>query len=222
MFEENQPFVIYRSSAGSGKTYTLTREYLALAMRQGQSNAYKRILAVTFTNKAMQEMKDRIVQKLFEFSQGNLDSMADEIMLELDCSKKELSVRSSKLLTKILHQYSHFAVTTIDAFFQQVLRSFSRELQVGGNYRLELDQDLVYQKVVESLLADLRKNKDVKKWVLQFSMGKLDEGQGWTEGRKERKEGRKERRGRENGVEENGERKRKKKKKTKNRRKKYK
>jgi ATP-dependent exoDNAse (exonuclease V) beta subunit len=127
----------------------------------------------------MQEMKDRIVLKLHEFSKGRLDDMAEQIMAELGTSKKEFITRSSDLLSGILHHYSHFAVTTIDAFFQQVLRSFSRELQLGGNYRLELDQDLVYQKVVETLLADLRKNKKVRKWILDFSMHKLDEGKGW-------------------------------------------
>ena len=178
LFSEN-PFVVYRSSAGSGKTYTLAREYLRLALRNERKGAYKRILAVTFTNKAMQEMKDRIIRYLDEFAQGEKNEMATELQHELRLSPKEFKERCKKVLSSILHGYGNFAVTTIDAFFQQVLRSFARELQVGGNYHLELDQALVYEKVVDALMADLDNTPTTERWVTDFGMSKLDEGKGW-------------------------------------------
>ena len=124
-------FLIYQSSAGSGKTYTLAKAYLGLALRR--PSYYKHILAVTFTNKAMQEMKNRIIQKLSEFRQGKFDTMAREIMDEIGIPGKEFQNRCGELLVRILHGYSHFAISTIDSFFQKVIRGFAKELGLAGS-----------------------------------------------------------------------------------------
>ncbi|MEJ2005274.1 MAG: UvrD-helicase domain-containing protein, partial [Cyclobacteriaceae bacterium] len=176
----NDSLVIYRSSAGSGKTYTLTREYLYLALRGGDKKAYRRILAVTFTNKAMQEMKDRIVSKLAQFASGDvLDSMAVDLIERLKWKEEKFISECATLLSSILHQYSHFAITTIDAFFQQIIRSFARELHISGGYRLELEQDLVYRQVIQDLMNEADSSPYVRKWLEDFSLSKLDSAKGW-------------------------------------------
>lgn len=168
---------IYRSSAGSGKTYTLTREYLRLAF--SEKGKYKKILAVTFTNKAMQEMKNRIVEKLGEFKEGQMKGMGEELMKELDLTETEFQKKAADLLADILHDYSHFSITTIDAFFQRVIRSFARELGLAGSYRLELDIDLTIHEIVQELMAQVETDKTLRHWLSQFAREKLMEGGSW-------------------------------------------
>ncbi|MCG8386168.1 MAG: UvrD-helicase domain-containing protein [Cytophagales bacterium] len=170
-------FLIYQSSAGSGKTYTLAKAYLGLALRR--PSYYKHILAVTFTNKAMQEMKNRIIQKLSEFRQGKFDTMAREIMDEIGIPGKEFQNRCGELLVRILHGYSHFAISTIDSFFQKVIRGFAKELGLAGSYRLELDTDIVLIQVVDDLLNEATDNTQVRDWLIRFSRESLQEGGNW-------------------------------------------
>ena len=120
----DKPFIIYKSSAGSGKTYTLTLEYLKLALRQPPT-AFKQILAVTFTNKATQEMKERILDVLSRLSQqvDEAEFMDQELMKFLQVDAEGLKHKAKATLTAILHDYSHFSVSTIDSFFQKVVRA---------------------------------------------------------------------------------------------------
>src|SRR6185503_6866694 len=143
---ETKPFAVYRSSAGSGKTRSLSKEYLKLALGF-RSDYFKRILAVTFTNKATQEMKDRILQYLTEFSSGKENELASELITELNLDQATFLDRSKETLNLLLHNYSRFSVSTIDAFFQKVIRSFTRESGLMGNFRLEIDSDLVLEEV---------------------------------------------------------------------------
>ncbi|MDH5399418.1 MAG: UvrD-helicase domain-containing protein [Cyclobacteriaceae bacterium] len=174
---ETRPFIVYRSSAGSGKTYTLTKEYLTLALRF--NNYYRHILAVTFTNKATRELKERIMESLYRFSQGKSDPMAEEIRQVLEVSEKEFIRRSGNMLHDILHQYGHFSVSTIDSFFQRIIRSFAREAGIQGNFKLEMDEELVVDEAVASLLEDVGKNKVLSEWLLRFSEDMLEENQSW-------------------------------------------
>ncbi len=125
-----KPFIIYKSSAGSGKTYTLTLEYLKLALQDVY--AYRNILAVTFTNKATQEMKERIIEVLERLChrvdpQEKLDG---DLLTHLAMSPEQLKARASLVLTEILHHYADFSVSTIDSFFQRVVRAFAREIDL--------------------------------------------------------------------------------------------
>ena len=172
-----KPFKIYRSSAGSGKTYTLAREYLSLALRS--PDYFKSILALTFTNKAMQEMKDRIISYLDAFAKGKPHSMAEELRDELGLSAARFQERSEQVLRQILHNYSNFAITTIDAFFQKVIKSFARELGLYGHYRLELDQDLVLSLVIDNLLLRAGSDKQLTQWLTDFAVHNVNEGNSW-------------------------------------------
>ena len=170
-------FTVYKSSAGSGKTYTLAKSYLILALQFPEK--YRRILAVTFTNKATQEMKDRIVETLAEFSEGNITDMGKDIMTALAITANELTSRSAELLAKILHNYSRFAIQTIDTFFQSVMKSFSRELGLYGDGELLLDSSEAREQVIDLLLEDLNSNQHLRDWLLEFSTDKLENAKSW-------------------------------------------
>jgi ATP-dependent helicase/nuclease subunit A len=172
-------FKIYRSSAGSGKTRALAKEYLALALRS--PDYFKYILAVTFTNKSTQEMKDRIVQYLVDFKSGKVDSLAQELMDELGINHSALIEKSTNVLATILHSYSQFSISTIDAFFQKIIRSFTRESGLLGNFRLEIDNELVLREVVAQLMDELGDaNPQLTQWVVQYAGGRLEDGKNWN------------------------------------------
>lgn len=173
----NNLFTVYKSSAGSGKTFTLTREYLKLALKN--PDQYKKILAVTFTNKATQEMKERIIQNLFQFSLGNTKGMGEQLKVLLNINSSQLQSAAHQLLQSILHNYSRFSVQTIDRFFQNVMRSFARELSLQGDGELLLNTDEVRNAVVDLLMEDLSVNQPLRDWLLEFSIDKLEQKGKW-------------------------------------------
>lgn len=150
-------FSIYRSSAGSGKTRTLAKEYLKLALRF-RSDYFKHILAVTFTNKSTQEMKDRILKYLDDFSNDREPDLAQELQQELSLDAPTFKQHVQEVRSEILHKYSHFSISTIDAFFQRVIRAFTREAGLSGDYRLEVEQDQVVDEVISNLMEELGAN----------------------------------------------------------------
>nr|WP_276369003.1 UvrD-helicase domain-containing protein [Chryseolinea sp. H1M3-3] len=169
---------MYRSSAGSGKTRTLAKAYLTLALRF-RSDYFKHILAVTFTNKATQEMKDRILQYLDKFSKGIPDELAEELKKELKVDDATFRENSQAVQSYILHQYAQFSISTIDAFFQKVIRSFTREAGLMGDYRLEVEQDNVLEDVVDNLIDELGSNKELTEWVVDFAKENLENERAW-------------------------------------------
>ncbi|HEY5826330.1 MAG TPA: UvrD-helicase domain-containing protein [Cyclobacteriaceae bacterium] len=176
----SKAFTIYRSSAGSGKTRTLAKEYIKLALRW-QPEYYRHILAVTFANKATQEMKERILLYLDQFARGEKNNLSEEVKLELGITDAQLKEKSSDVLSSLLHHYSQFSISTIDSFFQRVIRSFTREAGLLGNFRLEVDNDLVMDEVIGELMDELGPgNKQLTDWVIQFSRDRLTEGENWN------------------------------------------
>jgi ATP-dependent helicase/nuclease subunit A len=171
-------FVIYRSSAGSGKTRTLAKEYLSLALRF-RAHYFKHLLAVTFTNKATQEMKDRILDYLKEFSTGENNELANELKEELQLDDSAFSMHAQDVLSSILHSYSQFSISTIDAFFQKVIRAFTREAGLAGDYRLEITQDEVLEEVVDNLIDELGNNQQLTEWVVRFATENLENERHW-------------------------------------------
>jgi ATP-dependent helicase/nuclease subunit A len=171
-------FSIYRSSAGSGKTRTLAREYLRLALKH-RSHYFRHILAVTFTNKASQEMKDRILHYLDEFANGRPNELAAELMQELGMDEQTFRQNSQATQQEILHHYTQFSISTIDAFFQKVIRSFTREAGIVGDYRLEVEQDAVLEEVIDNLIDELGNNKELTDWVVDFAKENLENERAW-------------------------------------------
>ena len=149
---------IFKASAGSGKTHTLSMTYLDLLLKADSKTAYRNILAVTFTNKATEEMKERILRDLAE--EGKTNPRAREILINL------------------LHDYGSFSVSTIDKFFQQALRAFSRELGSSGNYQIELDKASLTKEAMDRVLDDLtEKDKDLLGWFTKQLETALDNGE---------------------------------------------
>lgn len=173
-----KPLIIYRSSAGSGKTRTLAKEYLKLALKH-KSGYFRHILAVTFTNKATQEMKERIVRYLNDFIEGRDNSLEHELKRELGQSDIEFKENCSELRSLILHQYSQFSISTIDAFFQKVIRSFTREAGLSGDYRLEADNEAVLEEVVNNLIDAIGEDKDLRRWIVEFAIQNLESDKPW-------------------------------------------
>ncbi len=175
-------FHIYRSSAGSGKTRTLAKEYLKLALRYPEYFRY--ILAMTFTNKSTQEMKDRIIRYLDDFVKGKSEDLSAEILHDFELEGRtftpaQFKDRSREVLSLILHHYSQFSISTIDAFFQRVIRSFTRETNLLGNFRLEVDNDMVLEEVIDQVMDNLTDDDELRGWVLEFSLERLVEGKDW-------------------------------------------
>jgi ATP-dependent exoDNAse (exonuclease V) beta subunit len=171
-------FSLYRSSAGSGKTRTLARAYLKL-MLQYRADYFKHILAVTFTNKASQEMKNRILEYLDNFARGCDNELAEELRSELGMDAQTFRQHSQEAQSTLLHQYDNFGISTIDAFFQRVIRSFTREAGHVGDYRLEVDQDAVLEEVIDSLIDELGANRELTDWVVEFARENLENERSW-------------------------------------------
>lgn len=175
---------VYRASAGSGKTYKLTLEYLMLALK-GSTNDdnYKQILAVTFTNKATDEMKRRIIEKLDILAKDvNKSEYADELCQRLKIDSQTLQEKAQRVLYRLLHDFSAFNISTIDRFFQQTTRAFIREIGLQGGYNLELDDGRVLSEAIDRMLFDLEENKGdntLLNWLIRYSTDKVENGQYW-------------------------------------------
>ena len=147
---------ILKASAGSGKTYNLAREYIRLLLEKQDPQAYRHILAVTFTNKATDEMKRRILQELFILSSDpEASPYYGDFVPSVAPTGKVLQERASAQLSGILHDYSAFAVSTIDRFFQQALRAFSREIGQFASYQVKLDKTSLVEESVDRILDAL-------------------------------------------------------------------
>lgn len=155
---------IYRASAGSGKTHRLTQEYLKLLV--GDERAYRRILAVTFTNKATEEMKSRVIEHLFKESSNKNEAEAESAF---------------RLLKNILHDYSSFNISTIDRFFQQALRAFAKEIGKNTSYGVELNEDDILAQAVDKILFNLstEDNERLLRWIMELSIQRIDSGKSW-------------------------------------------
>jgi ATP-dependent exoDNAse (exonuclease V) beta subunit len=177
---DHRPFILYKSSAGSGKTYTLTLEYLKLALQSPRS-AYKQILAVTFTNKATQEMKERILSVLERLSKEVRpgEFLDEELMKALDVSAAQLQSRARETLLYILHGYGYFAVSTIDSFFQRVIRSFAREMDLQAKFDLEMDTDAVLDRLVDRVVEKVAVDKNLRTWLIEYASEQIENEKAW-------------------------------------------
>ena len=169
---------VIKASAGSGKTHYLTGFFLRQLIWQVQPDYFKQILAVTFTNKATEEMKSRLVEELAKLAS---DQPSDYIALLSSTSLPEKQVREKAgiILKRILHEYSWFSIETIDTFFQRVIRVFTRELGIPGNYAIELDNSLVLDYAVDQLVDGLGDDRDLLNWLTRFAEDKILEGKSW-------------------------------------------
>ncbi|MCO6174597.1 UvrD-helicase domain-containing protein [Flavobacterium sp. NRK F10] len=176
-------FTIYDASAGSGKTYTLTREYLKILFRAQTPDVYKRILAITFTNKAVEEMKNRIVNSLYEFSKGDTaekyEPLLKDISVETGLSIATIKEKAKEIITHIIHNYTAFGISTIDKFTHKVIRSFAQDLNLPSNFEIALDTDTLLQEAVDVVIAKVGEDEAITQFLLEFTKAKTDDDKNW-------------------------------------------
>lgn len=175
---------VYRASAGSGKTFTLAVEYIRLLIENPYN--YKNILAVTFTNKATSEMKERIITKLHALSVADgsandyLQVIQEKFKQEnLIYSDKTIQERASKALELIIHDYSHFRIETIDSFFQSIIRQLARELNLTANLHLDLDQAEVLKEAIQSMISTIKEEPVLHNAILSYINDNISENNNW-------------------------------------------
>ncbi len=194
---------IMKASAGSGKTFNLARKYITLLFSKDDRFPYRHILAVTFTNKATDEMKSRILKELYTLSSAPLESpylkwfipemFSEEQMKDVDTedivrelpghkgmkiTPEALQARARELLCCILHDYSAFSISTIDRFFQQTLKAFTKEIGQFASYQVELDKDALLDESVDRLLDSLTEDSpELLKWLTDCAMEQVEKGE---------------------------------------------
>ena len=180
MVTTTKPLTVYKASAGSGKTFTLATEYIRLLVEDPQS--YRTILAVTFTNKATEEMKTRILSQLYGIWKGlpESDRYLQAIQENTDLPTKTIRERAGIGLANLLHNYNYFRVETIDTFFQSVLRNMARELDLTTNLRIGLNDTQVEELAVDQMIEDLSTTDVILQWILKYIMENISDDKSWN------------------------------------------
>ena len=171
--------LVYKASAGSGKTFTLAVQYIRQLVED--PTAYRRILAVTFTNKATAEMKTRILEQLYGMARGLKTSDGYLAELKKTCPKSEEAIRQAaqKALENIVHDYSRFRIETIDSFFQTVLRNLARELELGANMTVELNDTEALSDAVDAMIEKLDRLSPALGWLLEYIDERISDDKRW-------------------------------------------
>jgi ATP-dependent exoDNAse (exonuclease V) beta subunit len=180
---QNQTFTIYNASAGSGKTFTLVKEYLKILFGSNHPEKFKHILAITFTNKAVAEMKERIIETLKFFSEdsilSNPSDMFNAICDELQLEPNIVHRKSKNALNSILFNYAAFDISTIDGFTHRLIRTFAYDLKLPLNFEVELDQDALLNEAVDSLIAKAGTNDAITSVLVEFAIEKANDDKSW-------------------------------------------
>jgi ATP-dependent exoDNAse (exonuclease V) beta subunit len=155
---------IYSASAGSGKTYKLTAIYLANLFSSRYN--YRKILAVTFTNKATAEMKSRILDHLYKLSVGENSDYLPGLIKATKKTEEWIRREAKEVLNSILHDFSRFSVSTIDSFFQKVLRAFAREVGLHSGFNIELDHTTILSSAVDEMIGSAAVDAQLKNWLI--------------------------------------------------------
>ena len=177
------PFKVYDASAGSGKTFALVKEYLKLLFTRKHNDGFKQILAITFTNKAVGEMKIRILDTLKSFSDpeiiSNPNGMFEAITTELNLKPTDVHLKSIALLNTIMHNYAAFDISTIDGFNHRLIRTFAHDLKIPINFEVELDTPTLLNQAVDSLISKAGTDAKLTKVLIDFALEKADDDKSW-------------------------------------------
>lgn len=185
---------VYRASAGSGKTYRLTYEYIKMLLGHrnehdeyytfysNYNNSHRHILAVTFTNKATEEMKQRIVSQLDVLAHNPQKSdYINDLCTAFRSDVQVIQHNATKVLQQLLQDFSFFSISTIDSFFQQILRAFTREVGLQGGYEVELDSSYVTMTAIDRMFENIghENEKELFNWILQYAKEQILNGNSW-------------------------------------------
>ena len=173
-------FLIFNASAGSGKTFSLVQQYLLHLFKDKSVEAFAKMLGITFTNAAVLEMKSRILEQLYKFSNHKFDNMAQNIIKQLDFDKDELAKKSEIILDKILNNYGTFDIITIDSLFHRIIRSFSKELELSYNFDVEIEPEIILNESADYFINQVGKDKQISNLLERFTYQKIsDEENNW-------------------------------------------
>ncbi len=180
---QSPSFSIYDASAGSGKTYTLVKEYLKIILSSPKNDAYRNILAITFTNKAVHEMKSRIVGNLSEFAKDDPSPKAVDLMEDLSrdtgLSIIKIKTKSQQIIKHLIHNYAAFDISTIDKFTHKVIRAFAHDLNLPMTFEVTLDTENLLVEAVDAIIAQAGEDETLTKLLIDFTMEKTDDDKSW-------------------------------------------
>ena len=176
-------FSIYDASAGSGKTYTLVKEYLKIILLSKKPDAYRNILAITFTNKAVHEMKSRVLESLSEFSKENPSEKALQLIQDISSdtglSLNAITEKAKSIIKNLIHNYAAFDISTIDKFTHKVIRAFAHDLGLPITFEVSLDTESLLNEAVDAIIAEAGNDEELTKLLVDFTMEKTDDDKSW-------------------------------------------
>lgn len=176
-------FQVYNASAGSGKTYTLTKEYLKILLVAPANDTYKKILAITFTNKAVEEMKSRIIDSLIAFTKNEVSEKTAKFMQEIASEIKvdvpTIQQKSKKILKNLIHNYAAFDISTIDKFTHRIIRTFTHDLNLPTNFDVTLDTDELLKNAIDVVVAKAGEEDELTHVLINFAKSKTDDDKSW-------------------------------------------
>ncbi|WP_264519904.1 UvrD-helicase domain-containing protein [Flavobacterium sp. N1994] len=176
-------FSIYDASAGSGKTYTLVKEYLKIILLSKKPDAYRNILAITFTNKAVHEMKSRVVESLSEFAKEKPSEKAVQLMqdiqIETGLSLSKITEKAKAIIKNLIHNYAAFDISTIDKFTLKVIRAFSHDLNLPITFETTTDTETLLTEAIDAIIAQAGEDETLTNLLVDFTMEKTDDDKSW-------------------------------------------
>lgn len=176
-------FSVYDASAGSGKTYTLVKEYLKIILASKRNDSYRNILAITFTNKAVHEMKRRILQNLYEFSKEKTHLNSEDLLIDISQETKlpivEIKQKARQIVKHLLHNYASFDILTIDKFTHKVIRAFAHDLNLPSSFEVTLDTDSLLVEAIDAIISKAGEEPTITNLLLDFTIEKTDDDKSW-------------------------------------------
>ena len=176
-------FQIYNASAGSGKTFTLVREYLCILLGSENKDLFKQVLAITFTNKAVNEMKERILESLAEFADPEIldtpSPLFEAVNQTLKLPSAALQQRAHTLIHYLLHNYAFFDIVTIDKFTHRLIRTFARDLNLPQNFEVAMDTESLLKEAIDELLYKAGEDKILTETLIRFALERADDDKHW-------------------------------------------
>lgn len=177
--QNTSTFKVYNASAGSGKTYTLVKEYLKVLLKTENMFAFQQVLAITFTNKAAAEMKERVLNRLQDFSENNRSELLGTLSEELALDISVICNRSRKVLQAILQNYTAFHITTIDSFTYKIIKGFAFDLGLSQNFEIEMNSNELLYQAVEVLISKIGTDKQLTNLLIEYALDKTEEDKSW-------------------------------------------
>ena len=184
---KSSPFQIINAAAGSGKTYSLVYAYLKKLLSLRHDNGYQNMLALTYTNKAVREMKYRILGNLYllghHIEDAKIKDIRSSLIIDLQIDLPSLQKKSQRVLSKILHEYAAFEVITLDSFSYKIIKNFSKDLKIPSSFEVILESDLLLEEMTENIIDQAGIDKHLTDTLVAFSLSKIEELKSWNIGK---------------------------------------